>query len=175
MILPLESRKARYSEHAAEAPLALVRIERPGYDTLLLASDWVELLSDDPVYAGVRSTWQGTDTPATEAQDYVFVLMQASLPDKSEGTIPAVTLTFENVDYDMATEFRTMRNATVALASVLGSAPDDVEEEYRGLKVVPGGSVTDDRVTLVVSRQPTVSEPCPAHRMTPSRFPALFR
>ena len=64
--------------------------------------------------------------------------------------------------------------ATVHLALVLASSPDQVEAEFRDLKLVRSEGDASE-ITLYLSRQPIEEEGFPAARMTKQRFPGLHR
>lgn len=164
--LSLNLRRALLADESEEVPVVLVTIDHASWsDPVYFSSDPTTLLSNDPLAYGTISN----------GITYYFVLMSVILPDKVEGEPPTLPLVFENVDKDMAAVLRSMdhRAATIDLKFVLASDPDSTEEEYLNYKGVRG-LITEDKITVNISRLPLVSEPSPSGRFTRSRFPALF-
>jgi hypothetical protein len=150
----------------SDVPIVLAKIEHPQLDDpILLSSDPTERLTTDPLVYGTISN----------GDQYLFALMSANYPDDEQGTPPSTQLVFENVTSDFVRELRSVQErGTVALSLVMASAPDVIEEQFSGLKIV-SASYDANRVTLDITREPVTAEPLPAQRMTKARFPGLHR
>lgn len=161
----LTLRTAVQAAQTDEVAVLLVIITHPSLDApAYLSSDPGERISADPLVYGTRH--QGTVYP--------FVLMSAVLPDDQDKSPPKTTLVFENVDADMAKAIRAITSpADIELRVVLASTPDQIEARFTHLRAVRG-TYDASQVSLDISREPFTSEPMPAGRMTPDRFPGLF-
>jgi hypothetical protein len=161
----LTMRQAMAGASTDEVPVILVTIRHPDLDApVRLSSDPTERLSFEPLVYGTVS----------QREAYSYVLMAARVPDSRERAAPRTSLVFENVDADMVSVIRSVVTpATVDLALVLASQPDVIEARWTDLFVV-AATYDAERVTLDISREPYTSEPWPAGRITPARFPGLF-
>ncbi len=164
--LSLDARSKLQAQEQSDVPVVLVIITHELLDSpVYLSSDPTAELSSDPLIYGTRS----------RGIEYQFAMMSAVVPDDRERTPAAASLRFENVDADLATVARSVTTpASVTLRLVFASAPDAVEFEWSGMKVIKA-SGNADVVTLDLSREPITNEPFPAHYMTRNRFPGLFR
>lgn len=137
---------------------------------LRLSTHPTEILSDDPISWGTRSTWQ---TPGSEP--FVFAMVAALMPSDQQEGIPRARIAFSNVDNRIADLLRSLKTRAICdMAMVLASSPDFIESAYYGLQVV-GSEGNSDQVTLSLSREPITSAPFPAGRMTKQRFPGQHR
>lgn len=129
------------------------------------STDPTTRISTEPLVYGTRHL----------GNDHLFVLVSAILPDDLPTAPPQATLTFANVDKDMAGLLRSITSpCNIDYAIVRASAPNEILAEFKRLKAVRG-SYNAAQVSLEISREPFTSEPCPSGRMTKQRFPALFR
>lgn len=161
----LSMRQAMTGASTDEVPVILVTIRHPNLAApVRLSSDPTERLTLEPLTYGTVS----------QRETYLYVLMAARVPDSRERAAPRTSLVFENVDADMVATVRSVVTpATVDLALVLASQPDVIEARWTDLFVV-AATYDAERVTLDISREPYTSEPWPAGRITPGRFPGLF-
>lgn len=168
--LSLNARTAHDAAATDEVEVVLMRISHPDLETpVRLSTDPTERISVEPLVYGTRSTWAGgaVDTP------YLFVIASAVLPDDQEDAPPVATIALEVVDRDMAAVLRsTTTRATVDVATVLASSPDEVESEWWGLELI-GVDGDAGEIRLQVGREPLDQEPWPARRMTREAFPGL--
>lgn len=169
--ISLNSRLSHDAEATDELEVVLLLLTHPDLDEpIRLSTDPTERLSVDPLAYGTRSTWQTDDD-----SPFLFVLASALLPDDQEDTPAASTITLEAVDNRIAEQLNsTIERATVDLAVVLASSPDQIEFESRGLKLIESSGNALE-INLKLSRDPLTSEPWPAARMTRSRFPGLHK
>lgn len=169
----LNYRQSMDASETAEIEVVLIHITHPEIAApLRLSTDPTTRLSVEPLIYGTRSTWKDSD-PATEP--FEFVLLSVLMPDDNEDTPPAARLSVAAFDADLAKSLRsTNLQATVSMAVVLASAPDLVEYEIGGLKLV-GADGNASEITLEFSRDPLTSEPSPFRRMTRATFPGLHR
>ncbi|KQP82852.1 DUF1833 family protein [Methylobacterium sp. Leaf117] len=166
-VVSLNARLAANADQTDQVPVVLVTIRHPSLSApAYLSSDPTERISADPLVYGTRH----------KGIVYPFVLMGAVLPDDEKDSPPKTTLTFENVDSDMARAIRSITPgtyATVDMTVVLAGTPDIIEARYTNLRSVRG-SYDAAQVSLDISAEPLTAEPWPAGRMTVSRFPGLF-
>lgn len=156
-----------------QVEVVLIHITHPELSgPIRLSTDPTSRLSVEPLTYGTRSTWKDSD-PLTEP--FEFVVAAAQMPDDNEDTPPAAQLVFAALDAGLAASLRsTNLPATVSMAVVLASAPDLVEFEIGGLKLVEAGGDAAE-ITLNLSRDPLTAEPSPFRRMTRTTFPGLHR
>ncbi|MGG3810997.1 DUF1833 family protein [Methylorubrum rhodesianum] len=161
----ISARSAFQAQQTDEVAVLLAIITHETLDEpVRLSSDPTARITTDPLVYGTRH--QGIVYP--------FVLMSAILPDDQDKSPPKTTLVFENINADMAKVLRSVTSpATVELRVVLASTPDVIEARFTRLQAVRG-SYDANQVSLDISREPFTSEPMPAGRMTPDRFPGLF-
>ncbi|AWI83071.1 hypothetical protein CEW88_04975 [Alloyangia pacifica] len=169
----LNARTAFDAATTSEVEVVLFQFEHSALPApIRISTDPTVRLSADPLMYGTRSTWLGSN-PTTEP--FLFVLASAELPGDQEDAPPAAQLVLENVDNRIADQLRSVvRRATVHMAVVLASSPNDVEVEYRNLKLISSEGDAGE-ITLQVSRQPIEEEVVPMDRFTRDRFPGLHR
>lgn len=160
----LNARTSFQAGHTDEVPVVLVIVRHPSLaEPARLSSDPTIRFSADPLTYGTRH----------QGEDYGFILLSAILPDDQDRSPPKTTLAFENVHADMAAVLRSFTEpAEIEMRVVLASTPDQIEARYTRLRAVRG-SYDASQVSLDISREPFTSEPMPADRMTPDRFPGL--
>lgn len=163
--ISLQGRTAFQADQTQETAVLLAIITHPTLPTpVRVSSDFTVPLSREPYYGGTRH----------QGEEYPLVLMSAILPDDQDKSPPKTTLVFENINADMAKHLRAITSpATVELRVVLASTPDVIEARFTRLQAVRG-TYDANQVSLDISREPFTSEPMPAGRMTPDRFPGLF-
>lgn len=169
----LNQRLANDSASTEEIYAALFYIEHPDLPApIRLSTDNTERLSSDPLYYGTRSTWL-TENPI--ADPYLWIVASTVLPSDMDDAPAAATIVIENVDNEIAKLLRSFTDlATMHIAVVLASSPDQIEAEYRDLKLI-SHDIGAGEVTLMVSRQDVEEEDYPVDRMTKDKFPGLHR
>ncbi|KQP52997.1 hypothetical protein [Methylobacterium sp. Leaf106] len=167
-VVSLNARAAVNAPNTDQVPVLLVTIRHPSLTApAYLSSDPTVRLSIEPLVYGTKHA----------GNDYLYVLVGAVLPDDQKDSPPKTTLTFENIDKDMAKVLRGITPGTYAsvdLDIVLAGSPEVVERSHTNLRGVRG-SYDAAQVSLDISREPFTSEPWPDGRMTSSRFPSLFQ
>ncbi|MHC2016303.1 hypothetical protein [Methylobacterium sp. CM6247] len=167
-VVSLNARLAANAGNTDQIPVLLVTIRHPSLASpVYLSSDPTARISVEPLVYGTKHA----------GNDYLFVLVGAVLPDDQRDSPPKTTLTFENVDKDMAAVLRGVTPGTYAsvdLEVVLARSPEVTEASFTKLRGVRG-SYDAAQVSLDISREPFTSEPMPDGRMTSSRFPSLFQ
>ena len=150
----------------------LVRLEHSSLDApVLLASGSTHFLGTDPLRLGVRRTEAGQEV------EYELVLLSIMRPDDEEDTPRATQLIFENVVSDMVSLVRDIPPndpVEITLTLIMSSSPNVTEVEF-GDFIGMSAEWNEDQISLQISREPITMEACPAHRMTISRCPGLFR
>ena len=171
--LSLLARAALDDPSSAEIEVALFTIEHPALAApLRLSTDPTERLSSDPLIYGTRSSWMDADP---ETEPYLFVLASAELPGDQEDAPAAATIVLENVSNEIAATLRSFTDRpTIHMAIVLASSPDEIEAEWRGMKIVSAEGDAGE-VQIALSREPVEEESVPTDRFTKDRFPGLFR
>jgi len=171
--LSLNQRLSLEENSTEEVEVALFHIEHAELSApIRLSTDNTERLTDDPLTYGTRSIFNGANTLT---EPFQFVLMSADLPSDLEAAPAEVGIVLENVTKGIADELQTVTTqATAHMAVVLASSPDEVEAEYRDLKLIRAEGDASE-ITLYFSRQPIEEESFPADRMTKQRFPGLHR
>ncbi len=164
-VISLNARAELQAGRSSAVPILLVTITHPSLTApIRLSTDPTERFSVEPLVYGTRSG----------GNQYLFVLLSAILPDDMPNTSPQTTLALANIDSGLSASLRSITSPCwVDLTVVLASAPDDILEQYTGLRGRRGSS-NAAQVSLEISREPFTSEPCPAGRMTKQRFPTLF-
>ena len=172
----LNARRALDQDATDEVEIVLIGIEHPDLDELIkLSTDPTERLSIEPLKYGTRSAWLADEYPEEADEPFKFVLVSTWLPSDKDDAPAAATIILDEIDANIAEAFRsTTEQATVHMAVVLASSPDDVEMEHRGLKLVSADGDAN-QVRLTITREPITEESWPAHRMTKQRFPGLHR
>lgn len=171
--ISLTSRLSADASHSGDVEIFLLRITHPDLDGdyVRLSSDPTARLSVEPLVYGTRSTWLSDG-----GDPYLFVLASALLPDDRDEQTGSTQIELEAVDQDIAQVLRsTIQRATVDIAIVRASDPDTVDLEVRDLALMSAEAASAGTITLTIGRESITSEPWPAHRMTRSLFPALFR
>jgi len=104
-------------------------------------------------------------------QPYPF---RVTLPEDTEGVLPEVKLTIDNVDRQLTEAIRGFNNPPeVTLKVILASAPDTVEMQIDNLKL---RNINFDAFTIsgaLIIDSP-MSRRFPASRYNPKQYPALF-
>lgn len=167
----MNARLAQDAEGSPDIEVVLFEVTHPDMsDTIRLSTDNTERVSVDPLMFGTRSTWRGAD-PATEP--FLFILADAKLPDESEDAPAEAQIVLMALDAKYAELLRSfLTPATVNMAVVLASSPDEIEAEFLGLQLTVS-DIADDEITLTLSREEIELEHYPPGRMTRSRFPGL--
>lgn len=169
----LNARLAQDAAASAEIEAALFYIEHPLLDApVRLSTDNTERLSVEPLMYGTRSTWMDSDP---QAQPFLFVLASSLLPSDLDDAPAAGNIVLENVDNDIAKVLRSFTTpAAIHMAVVLAGSPNQVEAEWRDLKIM-SADLDAGEVTLSFSREDIEEEFYPADRMTRDRFPGQHR
>jgi len=169
----LNMRMSHEDHSSAEVYVALFMIEHPEMDApLRLSTDPTERLSDEPLTYGTRSAWS-TQNPIEDP--YLFILASTNLPSDLEDAPASGNLILENVDRRMAEVLRSVNTqGTIHMAVVLASSPDQVEVEYRDMRIL-SADMNAGEITVNFSRQPVEEEYYPADRMTKQRFPGMHK
>lgn len=170
--LSLTARTFGQAAASGEVAVVLIQIEHASLDApVRISSDPTVLLSEEPLRYGTRSTWNGSD-PATEP--FVFAVASFVLPGDQEDAPAAMQLVLDLFDAALVTKLRSVNTqSTLHVAVVFASAPDLVEMEWRGLRVVSADY--GERLTISATRRPIEEEAVPKDRFTKDRFPGLFR
>lgn len=168
----LNARIAWERDHADEVAVVLIRINHGSLAApVRLSTDPSERTSIEPLAYGTRSTWL-SGGPGKALYD--FVLLEAVLPGEQDGAPASATLMLENHDNDVVAALRSVADqARADIAVVLASSPDLVEYEVLDLRLTTAEGDTGT-TQLTLTRDPLASEPCPAGRMSKTRFPGLF-
>lgn len=116
-----------------------------------------------------------TSAVTGSSETYTAFPMQIVRPAKGEET-PKARVVIQNVDREIGEVVNELRGPlTVDLYSVMPDIdPDEAVETYEGLKL---RNVTVDAISVSgdLVDDDLAGEPCPPERITPNRFPALFR
>ncbi|MBG6178788.1 hypothetical protein IWQ55_006660 [Labrenzia sp. EL_208] len=171
--ISLNQRLSQEAHTSEEIEVALFHIEHEDLsDPVRLSTDPTERLSDDPLAYGTRSTFNGANPVS---QPFQFVLVSTDMPSDLEEAPAEATLVLENVTRGIADVLQMITTqASVHMALVLASSPNQIEAEYRDLKLVRAEGNASE-ITLFLSRQPIEEESFPSVRMTKQRFPGLHR
>ena len=166
----MNARQAMDAANSAEVEVALIQIDHPDLDApVRLSTDPTDRLSVDPLRYGTRSSWLGATDP------FLFVLASAEVPGDQEDAPAAANIVLENVTNDIAATLRQVSTrATVHLAVVLASSPDQVEVEFRDMSLV-GADGDAGEIRLSLTRAPIEAETVPMDRFSRDRFLGLFR
>lgn len=169
----LNARLAQEDHSSAEVYVALFMIEHDELDApIRLSTDPTERLSDEPLAYGTRSSWS-TANPA--ADPFLFVLASSILPSDLDDAPAAGNIILDNVDRGIAEVLRSVtKQGTLHMAVVLASAPNNVEAEYRDMKIM-SADINAGEITIAFSRQPVEDEYYPTDRMTKQRFPGIHK
>ncbi|WP_100962635.1 DUF1833 family protein [Bosea sp. FBZP-16] len=163
--LSLTMREALNTEHSGEVPVFLLRITHALLEEpILISTDPTERLEESPLTYGTRS----------RGQSYIFLPMNFALPDETDGGVPAMRLTIDNVGRELINLLRsTSTPALVAMELVLASAPDAVEIAMPQFELV-SADYDAEQVTLTLALNGLATEPFPYGSFSPATFPGLF-
>lgn len=169
--LSLNARQMQDDLNSAEVYVVLFRITHPELPApIRLSTDNTERLGTDPLIYGTRSTWGGAN-PVTDP--YLWIIASAILPGDRDETPAAATVALENLDRNMVRLLRSFTSpATVAMAVVLASSPDEVEAEWADLMIM-SADINAGEIQLSISREEIENEYFPSGLMTRDRFPGL--
>jgi len=158
---------------ADNEPIVLIVIEHPDLLVpLLISTSPTVRLSDDPLAYGTRSTFASSPTAV---RDFVYVAMEAVLPDEEDEGDPTATLVIDVLDSDIVKVLTsTIQPATARMALVLAKTPNVVEMAFTGLQL-ENASGDYGAVSLQFSAQPLLDEPVPFVRFSRERFPGMFK
>lgn len=163
--LSLDMRTALFAQESGKVAVALITITHPTLASpLYLSSDATERLSTDPLVYGTIS----------RGNSHLYVAPEVYLPDEKDREPPQSKLIISNVSRDYIDLVRSISSpASFKIELVLSDAPDDVEIEYPAMQMT---QVEFDAMTMTftLSQDAMALEPYPAHKFTPSYFPALF-
>jgi len=140
--------------------VVLIEIDHPELPRpIRLSTDNADRIQAEPPIYGTRS--------------YLWIVASALLPGDQDDTPAAATIALENLDREMVRLVRSFTApATVAMAVVLASTPDQVEAEWTNLRIVSADTDAGE-VLLSISREQIEMEYFPSGRMTRDRFPGL--
>lgn len=171
--LSLTARRAQEDHSSGEVEVVLMEITHPEMDApVRLSSDPTERLSDDPPVYCTRSSWKGAN-PVLDP--YLSIVASVLLPSDQEDDPAVAALVLENLDAGIPKLLRSFTTAaTISIAVVLASSPDEIEAEWSGLRIV-SSEITATEVSLRISREEIELEYFPTGRMTRDRFPGLHR
>lgn len=169
--LSLNARLALENPSSAQIEIVLMTVTHPDLPSpIRLSTDNTERLSETPKMYGTRSTWRGAD-PLTEP--YLWIVASAVLPSDLEDAPATAQIAVENLDSGIARLLRSFSTpATVAMAVVLASSPDVIEQEWDGLQML-SADISATEIMLSLSREEIEAEAFPGGRMTRDRFPGL--
>lgn len=105
---------------------------------------------------------------------FVFYPFELNLPDETTESVPAATITIDNVDRQIIASLRTLASPpTVRIMVVLSSTPSVVEADFPVFKFI---EITYDALTITgtISIEDFLLEPFPGDSFVPSLFPGLF-
>lgn len=162
-----------YDDMASEeVHVALFHIEHESLDEpVRLSTDPTERLSTDPLAYGTRSTWLGAN-PIDEP--FYFILASTILPSDIDDAPASGNIVIENVHQDIAKVVRSFISfATVQMAVVLASSPNEIEAEWLDMKII-SADIDSGEIVLQFSRDDIEDEYSPSGRMTKNWFPALY-
>jgi hypothetical protein len=172
----LNERRAQNAVGSGEDQIVLMKFEGGELEQAIrLSTHPTERFSVEPLVYGTRSTWFADDGDPADGNEHLFVLVSAAMPSDQEDAPAAAQITLEAVDNQIAEALRsTVQQVTVHIAVVLASNPDQVEVEYRNLRLVSADGDAGE-VRLNITREPISEASWPAFRMTKQRFPGLHR
>ncbi|WP_353429505.1 hypothetical protein [Paracoccus denitrificans] len=167
----LNARRMQDALNSDQIYVVLFEITHPELAApIRLSTDDTERLQVDPVIYGTRSSWRGAN-PVTEP--FLWTVGSAILPGDLDDTPAAATVALENLDREIVRLVRSFTTpATVAMAVVLASTPDEIEAEWADLLIM-SADIDAGEVLLAISREEIENEYFPSGRMTRDRFPGL--
>jgi hypothetical protein len=167
----MNARAAQDAEAATTIEVVLFEITHPDLDApIRLSTDNTDRISIDPLIYGTRSNWRGAD-PATDP--YLFIIADAMLPDDAQDAPAETQIALMALDAQYAELLRSfLTPATVNMAVVLASTPDQPEGEWHDLQLTVA-DWAEGEISLTLSREDIDLEFFPSGRMTRSKFPGL--
>ena len=147
--------RALFSESTREVLLALLKIDHPNLVTPIRVVNNLQPITSQGY------TWAA----------FPF---EITLPGEAEDELPVMTLRIDAVDRQIITAVRNLQGAPdITLDLIVASQPDVVEVSFVGFKLK---NVSYDNLTVEgeLRLEEILSEPSPAHAMTPFGFPGLF-
>lgn len=171
--ISLNARAAQQDANSAEIAVVLFEITHPDLEApIRLSTDNTEKLSEEPLIYGTRSSWRGADP---ETEPYLWIIASAVLPDDDAEAPAAAQIVLENLDARIVEVLRSFTGqASVAMAVVLASSPNVIEDEYHDMRMTTADG-TASEITLSLGREEIELELFPSGRMTRQRFPGLWR
>jgi hypothetical protein len=162
-------RRAIYAPTTDEDEILLATITNPGWAAP------IRICSFGLEHEVIEATGQLRTFTTSGGDEYASAIVSGLFADDVEGDTPGVPLVIDNVNFDAtALTEDSLVDATVDLARVAKSDPDEVLEEQAGFKV---GDVDASResVTLSLSLDPgDPMEPAVSWRMNKDNTPGLF-
>jgi hypothetical protein len=157
-------RKEFQSGHSGIVAIDLITIEHDALDEpIRLSSDPTEVISLDPLRYGTRS----------RGNIYWFVILSSPIPDERDNTPIRTTLTIANINPDVVSAARSVTTpATVMFETVLSTDTDTVVDRISGMHIMEAG-LSDDRLTLQLSREMILRRMFPFHRIVKQWFPTI--
>lgn len=147
--------RALFSESTREVLLALLKIDHPNLVTPIRVVNNLQPITSQGY------TWAA----------FPF---EITLPGEAEDELPVMTLRIDAVDRQIITAVRNLQGAPdITLDLIVASQPDVVEASFVGFKLK---NVSYDNLTVEgeLRLEEILSEPFPAHAMTPFNFAGLF-
>lgn len=147
--------RALFSESTREVLLALLKIDHPNLVTPIRVVNNLQPITSQGY------TWAA----------FPF---EITLPGEAEDELPVMTLRIDAVDRQIITAVRNLQGAPdITLDLIVASQPDVVEASFVGFKLK---NVSYDNLTVEgeLRLEEILSEPFPAHAMTPATFPGLW-
>lgn len=167
----LNARMAQDAVASSEIEVVLIEINHDELDApIRLSSDNAERISTDPLIYGTRSNWRGADP---KVDPFLWIVASAILPSDSQDNTGDARLVLDVIDAEVAELLLSFIDlATIHMAVVLASTPNDIEAEILDLKLTVA-EISDTEVSLTLSREEIQNEYYPAGRMTRSKMPGL--
>ena len=162
--IPFSLRQSFAAPATGDNPIVLVTLSGGALlSPLLVASDWTDVLSRDPLTYGVI---RGGVT-------YGFVLTNIELPDEQEDSPGSSKIVFENVSSDMVTALRAATSMIDVEMRLVHAGDVNANIDPWLLKCEHGG-YDASTVALDVARDDDNSEPA-SMSASKTRFPGQFR
>lgn len=164
-VLSLNFRTALFSQESSEVPIYLLTITHPSLsETIYLSTNPTERYSTDPL--GYRTV--------SRSINFLYAIMDLTIPDEQDKSPPASKLTIANVARDLIPLARSVSSPPqVKIETVLASDLDAVEMTLPALDM---SNLQYDANQLVfdLTMDSLVTEPYPAGTFSPAYFPGLF-
>ncbi|NDG29865.1 hypothetical protein EB118_07185 [bacterium] len=120
--------------------------------------------TDDDIVYGVVS----------RGENYIYIPMQITLPDESDGSAPRATITFYNITGHLTPFIRTINNPLpIKLEVIVAEYPDEVEVSFSDLYLM-AVTYNKEQILAEITILGVDREPFPQHNFTPLYFPGLF-